>query len=276
MIYDLKLLKKTTTHQSHTLVFFILLFEFYCIDYVNFYNFICALRKYYVTFGYNLIKFNSRLSKKITFRKNITIFNPKLKDNFMATTQTPDALLVKNYIAGDENALAILIKRHQSKIFGFIYSKLSDRDLANDVFQDTFVKVIKTLKSNSYNEEGKFLPWVMRIASNLIIDHFRRNKKMPMLRETEEFSIFCVLKDYSPNIEKQMITTQVEEDLKKIIKELPEDQQEVLMMRIYQDLSFKEISDLTGVSINTALGRMRYALMNIRKVIDKNQIVLIS
>lgn len=192
----------------------------------------------------------------------------------MAPTQIPDALLVKKYVAGDENALAILIKRHQSKIFGFIYSKILDRDLADDIFQDTFVKVIKTLKSNSYNEEGKFLPWVMRIASNLIIDHYRRNKKMPMLRETEEFSIFSILRDCSPNIENEMITSQVEMDLKKIIKGLPEDQQEVLMMRIYQDLSFKEISDLTGVSINTALGRMRYALMNMRKVIEKNQIIL--
>ena len=192
----------------------------------------------------------------------------------MATTQIPDALLVKKYIEGDENALAILIKRHQSKIFGFIYSKILDRDLADDIFQDTFVKVIKTLKTNSYNEEGKFLPWVMRIASNLIIDHYRRNKKMPMLRETEEFSIFSILKDCSPNIENEMITTQVEMDLRKIIKGLPEDQQEVLMMRIYQDLSFKEISELTGVSINTALGRMRYALMNMRKVIEKNKIIL--
>ena len=192
----------------------------------------------------------------------------------MADIQLPDALLVKKYVAGDENALAILIKRHQSKIFGFIYSKILDRDLADDIFQDTFVKVIKTLKSNSYNEEGKFLPWVMRIASNLIIDHYRRNKKMPMLRETEEFSIFSILKDCSPNVENEMITSQVEMDLKKIIKGLPEDQQEVLMMRIYQDLSFKEISDLTGVSINTALGRMRYALMNMRKVIEKNKIIL--
>jgi len=192
----------------------------------------------------------------------------------MAPTQIPDALLVKKYVAGDENALAILIKRHQSKIFGFIYSKILDRDLADDIFQDTFVKVIKTLKSNSYNEEGKFLPWVMRIASNLIIDHYRRNKKMPMLRETEEFSIFSILKDCSPNVENEMITSQVELDLKKIIQGLPEDQQEVLMMRIYQDLSFKEISDLTGVSINTALGRMRYALMNMRKVIEKNNIIL--
>ena len=192
----------------------------------------------------------------------------------MATTQTPDALLVKNYMAGDENALAILIKRHQSKIYGFIYSKIADRDIADDVFQDTFVKVIKTLKSQSYNEEGKFLPWVMRIAHNLIVDHFRKGKKMPMLRETEEFSIFTILKDNSPTIEGKLITEQIEGDLVKIIEELPDDQKEVLMMRIYQDLSFKEISDLTGVSINTALGRMRYAILNMRKVIEKNQIIL--
>lgn len=192
----------------------------------------------------------------------------------MATTQTSDALLVNKYVTGDENALAILIKRHQSKIYGFIYSKIADRDLADDIFQDTFVKVIRTLKSKSYNEEGKFLSWVMRIASNLIIDHYRRNKRMPMLRETEEFSIFSVLKDTSLNIENELISFQVQEDLKKIIEELPGDQREVLIMRIYQDLSFKEISDLTGVSINTALGRMRYALMNMRKVIEKNKIIL--
>jgi RNA polymerase sigma-70 factor, ECF subfamily len=192
----------------------------------------------------------------------------------MATIQIPDALLVKNYIAGDENALAVLIKRHQSKIYGFIYSKMPDRDVADDVFQDTFIKVIKTLKSNSYNEEGKFLPWVMRIAHNLIVDHFRKNKKMPMLRETEEFSIFSILTDTSLNAESRIITDVIEKDLQKIVQELPPDQREVLMMRIYQDLSFNEIADLTGVSINTALGRMRYALMNLRKVIDKNQIIL--
>lgn len=192
----------------------------------------------------------------------------------MANVQTPDALLVKNYIDGDENALSVLINRHQSKIYGFIYSKISDRDITDDIFQDTFIKVIKTLKSNSYNEEGKFLPWVMRIAHNLIIDHFRRNKKMPMYRETEEFSIFSIMTDNSLTIENQMISEQVEKDLKKLIEELPQDQKEVLVMRIYQDLSFKEISELTGVSINTALGRMRYALMNLRKVIDKHQIIL--
>ena len=192
----------------------------------------------------------------------------------MANVQIPDALLVKNYVTGDENALATLIKRHQSKIYGFIYSKISDRDVSDDIFQDTFIKVIKTLKSNAYNEEGKFLPWVMRIAHNLIVDHFRRNKKMPMFRETEEFSIFSIMSDNAPNIESKIITAQVESDLQKLIDELPSDQKEVLVMRMYQDMSFKEISELTGVSINTALGRMRYALMNLRKVIDKNQIIL--
>ncbi|PZR22988.1 MAG: RNA polymerase subunit sigma-24 [Flavobacterium psychrophilum] len=192
----------------------------------------------------------------------------------MANVVIPDAVLVKNYVDGDENALATLITRHQSKIYGFIYSKVTDRDIADDIFQDTFIKVIKTLKSNSYNEEGKFLPWVMRISHNLIVDHFRRNKKMPMFRETEEFSIFSIMTDNSPNIENRIITEQVENDLLRIIEELPDDQKEVLQMRIYQDLSFKEIADLTGVSINTALGRMRYALMNLRKVIEKNKIIL--
>lgn len=192
----------------------------------------------------------------------------------MANVQISDALLIKNYIAGNENCLTILIERHQSRIYGFIYSKISDRDLSDDVFQDTFMKVIKTLKSEAYNEEGKFLPWVMRIAHNLIIDHFRKSKKMPMLRETEEFSIFSVLSDNSLTIENEIITLQIENDIKKIIKELPEDQKEVLMMRIYQDLSFKEISELTGVSINTALGRMRYAILNLRKIINKHQIIM--
>ncbi len=192
----------------------------------------------------------------------------------MANVQNSDALLVKNYIAGDENALTILIEKHQTRIYGFIYSKISDRDLSDDIFQDTFIKVIKTLKSNSYNEEGKFLPWVMRIAHNLVIDHFRKSRKMPMLRETEEFSIFSVLPDNSETIENEIISLQIENDIKKIIKELPEDQKEVLMMRIYQDLSFKEISELTGVSINTALGRMRYAVINLRKIINKHQIIM--
>ena len=192
----------------------------------------------------------------------------------MANLVLPDAVLVKNYISGDESALALLINRHQSKIYGFIYSKIGDRDLSDDIFQDTFIKVIKTLKTSSYNEEGKFLPWVMRIAHNLVVDHFRKSKKMPFQRETEDYSIFNYMSDNAPTIESQMITEQVEVDLTRLLNELPDDQKEVLMMRMYQDLSFKEIAELTGVSINTALGRMRYALLNLRKIIEKNQIIL--
>jgi len=192
----------------------------------------------------------------------------------MATSVLSDAILVKKYVSGEESALTILIERHQAKIYNFIYSKIQDRDLSDDIFQDTFIKVIKTLKTKSYNEEGKFLPWVMRIAHNLVVDYFRKTKKMPMQRDSGEYSVFSFLFESSPNIESQMITEQVELDLTRLIDELPNDQKEVLMMRIYQDMSFKEISDLTGVSINTALGRMRYALMNLRKVIEKNQIIL--
>jgi RNA polymerase sigma-70 factor (ECF subfamily) len=192
----------------------------------------------------------------------------------MAIPTIDDASLVNSYISGNEAALESLIKRHQSRIFGFIYSKVGDRDLADDIFQDTFIKVIRTLKSNAYSEEGKFLPWVMRIAHNLIVDHFRHNKKMPLYRETEEFSIFSVMTDDSLTIENKLISDQVTKDLRQIVEELPEDQKEVLMMRLYQDMSFKEISEATGVSINTALGRMRYAVINLRKVIDKHQIIL--
>lgn len=192
----------------------------------------------------------------------------------MANFVLPDAILIKNYVGGDESAIATLIERHQSKIYGFIYSKIPDRDICDDVFQDTFIKVIKTLKTKSYNEEGKFLPWVMRIAHNLVIDHFRKSKKMPMQRDTDEYSVFSYLSESSLNVEDQIILDQVELDLSRLVDELPDDQKEVLMMRIYQDLSFKEIADLTGVSINTALGRMRYALMNLRKVIEKNQVIL--
>ena len=185
-----------------------------------------------------------------------------------------DAVLVSNYVKGDESALSILITRHKQKIYSFIYSKVYDRDLTEDIFQDTFIKVIRTLKLGKYNEEGKFLPWVMRISHNLIIDHFRKSKRMPKFDNTGEFSIFSVLSDPSLDAEKGMIKEQIESDLRRLIEELPEDQKNVLIMRMYHDMSFKEISDKTGVSINTALGRMRYALINLRKVIDEKSIIL--
>jgi len=188
--------------------------------------------------------------------------------------QIEDSQLVKQYIQGDERAIEALINRHNSRLTGFIYSKLGDRELTEDIFQDTFMKVIRTLKKGDYNEEGKFLPWVMRIAHNLVIDHFRKHNRMPMYNSKESYNIFSLLGDDKLNAEKQLIKEQIDSDLLKMIKELPVDQQEVLEMRIYKDMSFKEISDNTGVSINTALGRMRYALINLRKLVEANSIVL--
>ncbi len=192
----------------------------------------------------------------------------------MNKTPNSDALLVSAYMNGDESALGELVTRHKQRIYSFIYSKVYNRDVAEDVFQDTFIKVIRTLKRGKYNEEGKFLPWVMRIAHNLVIDHFRKNNRMPKFENNDDFNIFSVLHDGSLNVENRMIKSQVENDVKNLIHELPDDQKEVLVMRIYKDMSFKEISEQTGVSINTALGRMRYALINLRKVIDKHNIVL--
>jgi RNA polymerase sigma factor (sigma-70 family) len=188
--------------------------------------------------------------------------------------QVADSILVQNYISGDEKSLEILINKHNQRLTSFIYSKVLDRAIAEDIFQDTFIKVIKTLKRGAYNEEGKFLPWVMRIAHNLIIDHFRRNKRMPKFEGSEDFNIFSVLGDNKLDAERQLIKDQIDSDLGLLIGELPDDQKEVLVMRIYKDMSFKEISENTGVSINTALGRMRYALINLRKIIEKNNIVL--
>lgn len=188
--------------------------------------------------------------------------------------QIDDSILVKDYINGDEKALEALIQKHNQRITSFIYSKVMDRDIAEDIFQDTFIKVIRTLKKGTYSEEGKFLPWVMRIAHNLIIDHFRKNKRMPMYRGSDDFNIFSVISDEKLNVEKQIIKDQIDMDLALMIQGLPDDQKEVVTMRLYQDMSFKEISENTGVSINTALGRMRYALINLRKMVEKHNIVL--
>ncbi|MDT7831959.1 sigma-70 family RNA polymerase sigma factor [Flavobacteriaceae bacterium S356] len=194
----------------------------------------------------------------------------------MRKNLNPDGTLVSEYINGSEHALEVLIKRHQQRLYSFIYSKVQDRDITEDIFQDTFIKVIRTLKKGNYNEEGKFLPWVMRISQNLIIDHFRKSNRMPSFKNTDEFDIFSVLSDGNLNAEKKLIKEQIYSDVKLLVEELPEDQKEVLIMRMYKDMSFKEISENTGVSINTALGRMRYALINLRKIIEKNKIILVN
>ena len=187
-----------------------------------------------------------------------------------------DAQLVSNYILGEELALSVLINRHQARLYGFIFSKIQDRDATEDVFQDTFIKVIRTLKRGNYNEQGKFLPWVMRIAHNLVIDYFRKNNRMPKFKNKGDFDIFSVLSDESPNAENKIVENQIADHVRILLEELPEDQKIVIKMRIYQDMSFKEISENTGVSINTALGRMRYGLINLRKMIDKHNISLIN
>ena len=194
----------------------------------------------------------------------------------MRNKKETDSNLVKSYIEGNEFSLEILITRHQQRLYSFIYSKIQDRDITEDVFQDTFIKVIRTLKKGNYNEEGKFLPWVMRISHNLVIDHFRKSNRMPTFKNTDEFDIFSVLGDGSLNAEKKIIQEQIYSDVRDLVKELPEEQKEVLIMRMYKDMSFKEISENTGVSINTALGRMRYALINMRKLIEKHEIILVN
>ena len=192
----------------------------------------------------------------------------------MKSESISDATLVSQYIQGDEPSLSVLIKRHQQRLYSFIYSKVYDRDVTEDVFQDTFIKVIRTLKRGNYNEEGKFLPWVMRIAHNLVIDHFRKNNRMPKFNNSGDFDIFSVLSDGALNAEGELVQSQIVEDIRALVEELPEEQKTVLVMRMYNDMSFKEISENTGVSINTALGRMRYALINLRKLIEKHNIVL--
>ena len=190
-----------------------------------------------------------------------------------------DQELVNQYINGEESALATLIQRHKRRIFSYIMLTIKDRALAEDIFQDTFIKVINTLKRGHYNEEGKFISWVLRIAHNLMIDSFRLDKRMPTISggtnsEGEEFDIFSVIAVQDPNKEQEICKIQMRKDIRKLVEMLPIEQREVLMMRHYYDMSFKEISEQTNVSINTALGRMRYALINLRKMIEEKEIVV--
>jgi RNA polymerase sigma factor (sigma-70 family) len=192
----------------------------------------------------------------------------------MSFQELTDQKLVNLYINGKESALSELISRHKSRIYTSIYLLVKDEYLAEDIFQDTFIKVIKTLKAGRYNEEGKFLPWVLRIGHNLVIDHFRREKRKPTITNSDGFDIFDVIGIYDESMEEKMVKQQTHDDLKKLIHLLPSEQKEVLIMRHYGELSFKEIADLTEVSINTALGRMRYALNNLRKMMITKELTL--
>ena len=192
----------------------------------------------------------------------------------MLSNTLKDKILIRKFLKGDYSSFELLFNRHKDRVFAFIMSKVKDRELTEDIFQDTFIKVVSSLQKGKYNEEGKFLPWMMRIAHNLIIDHFRKTSKMRKIRPTEEFDIFNILDDGSKSQEEVMIQKQIYNDLRLLIEELPLDQKEVLKLRYFEEMSFKKISKITGVSINTALGRMRYALINIRKIADEKNIDL--
>lgn len=189
-----------------------------------------------------------------------------------------DNILINLYQKGNEEALRHLILRYETILFSFIFYKIQDNELANDLFQDTFMKIIITLKEGKYNEEGKFILWAKRIAHNLIIDYYRAKNKYHKVSETtyadEEFSIIDILKDTENNIEEELITQQIYQDLHRIITYLPKNQQEILKLRFFDGLSFKEIAEHTETSINTTLGRVRYALINLRKIVEENRIIL--
>lgn len=192
----------------------------------------------------------------------------------MLLSNLTDQELVKNYINGDNSSFEVLLNRHKNRVFAFIMSKIKNKDLSEDIFQDTYVKVVNSLQKGKYNEEGKFLPWVMRIAHNLVIDHFRKQKKMQMIRSNNDFDIFDVIKDSKINADEKLIKDQIFSDLNSLIDKLPSDQKEVLKMRYYEELSFKKIAEYFDISINTALGRMRYALINLRALSKKHHVDL--
>jgi RNA polymerase sigma factor (sigma-70 family) len=193
----------------------------------------------------------------------------------MHAQSVSDQELINRYLDGKEICLEQLIHRHKNKVFSYILMVVKDKQHADDIFQDTFIKVIHTLRSGTYKEEGKFIQWVMRIAHNLVIDHFRKSRRIPIVDSpNDEFNIFDNLRIYDESAEDRIISEQIHRDVRALIDFLPPEQREVLVMRHYSDMSFKEIAEQTDVSINTALGRMRYALINLRKLIEQKEITL--
>ncbi len=193
----------------------------------------------------------------------------------MKVLSISDKELIGKYLNGNQASLEKLIHRHKNKVFAYILMVVKDKQLADDIFQDTFIKVINTIRAGSYKEEGKFIQWVMRIAHNLIIDYFRKSKRIPVIdNNSEDFDIFDTIKFTDDSIEDRIITDQIHQDVRKLINLLPHEQKEVLFMRHYSEMSFKDIAEQTDVSINTALGRMRYALINLRKLIEQKDVIL--
>ncbi|MDC3252692.1 sigma-70 family RNA polymerase sigma factor [Crocinitomicaceae bacterium] len=196
----------------------------------------------------------------------------------MTMDNIDDRELVSAYVNGDEKAFEALLMRHKDRIYRFINMKVRDGALAQDIFQDAFIKIVNTLKAGNYNEEGKFLPWAMRIAHNLVIDHFRKNNKVKLVSESssqrDDFNIFHTIKQEDASIQDQITKGELESQMVELVDYLPEAQRDILKMRIFKEMSFKDIAELEGISINTALGRMRYALINLRKMIDEHNLVV--
>jgi RNA polymerase sigma-70 factor (ECF subfamily) len=192
----------------------------------------------------------------------------------MAQQPTPDRALIAQFQQGDQRAFEMLFARHRDQVYTKLYLLVRDHDVAADLFQDVFIKVVDVLRGGKYNEEGKFLPWVMRIAHNAGIDHFRRQKKMPLSRGTEEYDLLGGIQDGEMTMEEEIISERILSDVRHLVEQLPEEQREVVMMRMYKEMSFKDIAESTGVSINTALGRMRYALINLRKLMVEQDVSL--
>ena len=190
------------------------------------------------------------------------------------SVQTTDQQLIKNYLKGNEKSFEILLNRHKDKIYTSIYLFVKDTDQAQDIFQDVFIKIIDTLRKGKYNHEGKFLQWAMRISYNMCVDQFRRSKRRTKVSATETFDIFDVLESKDENMETHMIKSQMHKRVRELVDQLPPEQREVVVLRHYADMSFKEIAQLTRVSINTALGRMRYALINMRKLVGEQEMLL--
>lgn len=186
----------------------------------------------------------------------------------------PDDKLVAAYANGENQAFDILLKRHQARVFSYVFSVVKNRDVADDLFQETFVKAITTIKQGRYSESGKFSAWISRIAHNLIIDYYRQEKSESLVSSDDCVDVFNRRELSDTNVEDFLVNEQIQEDVRRIVDALPENQREVLMMRYYRDMSFKEIAEATKVSINTALGRMRYAIINMRRIADENDIVL--
>jgi RNA polymerase sigma-70 factor, ECF subfamily len=199
----------------------------------------------------------------------------------MKLVKCEDRILIKSYLSGNEHSFEVLLSKHQDRVFAYINKLIKDNDLSNDIFQDTFIKVITTLKRGKYNEEGKFLPWVMRIAHNLVIDYFRKSSKMKIVGRNssnydKDFDIFSVLELNDSSVEDEMVIKQIHNDVRTLVELLPAEQRDIVKLRHFKGMSFKDIADKKDISINTALGRMRYALINLRKIIEEKGVVLTS